>query len=261
MCGRPALRMVTPTSSHPLDVPAHGVHDPLEVVAHLLHRLQDPADVGVQRLQRGRGGHRLSGQCGLLVGHRSSGVSVPTQYPRRAARRWPTCDDGRMSGRHRKQSAAAPPGYFAWEATGLRWLAEARPTGGGGWLSTCSTRVRPTSTSRCWHPAHRPRRRPSGWGGGSPPPTRPARRPTAADHRAGSVTAGSARSPSRCPSRWASGRRGGRSTRRRASRRCSARRSPGGPSTPTGSRSLERLATRVADGAFDTGEPPGPPAR
>ena len=35
-----------------------------------------------------------------------------------------------MPGRHRKRSAAAPPGYFAWEASGLRWLAEA--TGGGG---------------------------------------------------------------------------------------------------------------------------------
>ena len=35
-----------------------------------------------------------------------------------------------MPGRHRKQSAAAPPGYFAWEASGLRWLAEARHTGG-----------------------------------------------------------------------------------------------------------------------------------
>ena len=38
----------------------------------------------------------------------------------------PTCDDGRMPARHRKQSAAAPPGYFAWEAAGLRWLADAR---------------------------------------------------------------------------------------------------------------------------------------
>ena len=35
-----------------------------------------------------------------------------------------------MPGRHRKQSAAAPPGYFAWEASGLRWLGEAGPTGG-----------------------------------------------------------------------------------------------------------------------------------
>jgi fructosamine-3-kinase len=31
-----------------------------------------------------------------------------------------------MPARHRKQSAAAPPGYFAWEAAGLRWLADAR---------------------------------------------------------------------------------------------------------------------------------------
>ena len=38
---------------------------------------------------------------------------------------WPTCDDGRMTARHRKQSAAAPPGYFAWEAAGLGWLAGA----------------------------------------------------------------------------------------------------------------------------------------
>ena len=35
-----------------------------------------------------------------------------------------------MPGRHRKQWASAPRGYFAWEAAGLRWLAEARPTGG-----------------------------------------------------------------------------------------------------------------------------------
>src|SRR5689334_20140583 len=42
----------------------------------------------------------------------------------------PTCDDGRMPGCHREQSAAAPPGYFAWEASGLRWLAEARDAGG-----------------------------------------------------------------------------------------------------------------------------------
>jgi fructosamine-3-kinase len=28
--------------------------------------------------------------------------------------------------RYRKHSAAAPPGYFAWEASGLRWLGEAR---------------------------------------------------------------------------------------------------------------------------------------
>lgn len=31
-----------------------------------------------------------------------------------------------MPARHRKQSAAVPPGYFAWEAAGLRWLADAR---------------------------------------------------------------------------------------------------------------------------------------
>jgi fructosamine-3-kinase len=30
-----------------------------------------------------------------------------------------------MTARHRKRSAAAPPGYFAWEAAGLRWLADA----------------------------------------------------------------------------------------------------------------------------------------
>ena len=34
-----------------------------------------------------------------------------------------------MPARHRKQSATAPPGYFGWEAAGLRWLAGA---GGGG---------------------------------------------------------------------------------------------------------------------------------
>ena len=38
---------------------------------------------------------------------------------------WPTCDDDRMPARHRKQAAAAPPGYFAWEAAGLGWLAGA----------------------------------------------------------------------------------------------------------------------------------------
>ncbi len=35
-----------------------------------------------------------------------------------------------MPAAHRKQSATAPPGYFAWEAAGLRWLAEAVPAGG-----------------------------------------------------------------------------------------------------------------------------------
>jgi fructosamine-3-kinase len=30
-----------------------------------------------------------------------------------------------MSARHRKRSSSAPPGYFAWEAAGLRWLAAA----------------------------------------------------------------------------------------------------------------------------------------
>ncbi len=35
-----------------------------------------------------------------------------------------------MPARHRKQSTSAPPGYFGWEATGLRWLAEAAPAGG-----------------------------------------------------------------------------------------------------------------------------------
>ena len=35
-----------------------------------------------------------------------------------------------MPARHRKQSATAPPGYFGWEAAGLRWLADAE--GGGG---------------------------------------------------------------------------------------------------------------------------------
>jgi len=30
-----------------------------------------------------------------------------------------------MTTRHRKRSVAAPPGYFAWEAAGLRWLAAA----------------------------------------------------------------------------------------------------------------------------------------
>ena len=36
-----------------------------------------------------------------------------------------------MPARHRKQSAAAPPGYFAWEAAGLRWLAAAEGEAGG----------------------------------------------------------------------------------------------------------------------------------
>jgi len=35
-----------------------------------------------------------------------------------------------MPAAHRKESAAAPPGYFAWEAAGLRWLAQARAAGG-----------------------------------------------------------------------------------------------------------------------------------
>ena len=34
-----------------------------------------------------------------------------------------------MPARHRKQSAAVPPGYFAWEAAGLRWLG-GPPSGG-----------------------------------------------------------------------------------------------------------------------------------
>ncbi|HYN66792.1 MAG TPA: fructosamine kinase, partial [Ornithinibacter sp.] len=36
-----------------------------------------------------------------------------------------------MPARHRKQSGAAPPGFFAWEAAGLRWLASAGSDGGG----------------------------------------------------------------------------------------------------------------------------------
>ncbi|MFL6078483.1 MAG: fructosamine kinase family protein [Ornithinibacter sp.] len=35
-----------------------------------------------------------------------------------------------MPARHRKQSAGAPPGYFTWEAAGLRWLADAAADGG-----------------------------------------------------------------------------------------------------------------------------------
>ncbi len=35
-----------------------------------------------------------------------------------------------MPARHRKQSATAPPGYFGWEAAGLRWLADAEGSGG-----------------------------------------------------------------------------------------------------------------------------------
>ncbi len=35
-----------------------------------------------------------------------------------------------MPARHRKQSATAPPGYFGWEAAGLRWLAAAQRGGG-----------------------------------------------------------------------------------------------------------------------------------
>ncbi len=35
-----------------------------------------------------------------------------------------------MPARHRKQSATAPEGYFGWEAAGLRWLAAARSSGG-----------------------------------------------------------------------------------------------------------------------------------
>jgi fructosamine-3-kinase len=37
-----------------------------------------------------------------------------------------------MPARHRKQSAGAPPGYFGWEAAGLRWLAAADATVRGG---------------------------------------------------------------------------------------------------------------------------------
>src|SRR6478752_4834379 len=44
--------------------------------------------------------------------------SGPAQYPCPGRPAWPTCDDGRMTARHRKRSAAAPPGYFAWVAAG-----------------------------------------------------------------------------------------------------------------------------------------------
>jgi len=37
-----------------------------------------------------------------------------------------------MPARHRKQSASAPPGYFAWEAAGLHWLAEGTGRDGSG---------------------------------------------------------------------------------------------------------------------------------
>lgn len=38
--------------------------------------------------------------------------------------------DGERAGRYRKWVRGAPPGYAAWEAAGLRWLAEAREGGG-----------------------------------------------------------------------------------------------------------------------------------
>lgn len=35
------------------------------------------------------------------------------------------CDDGPVPRRYRKSSPSAPPGYFHWEARGLRWLSDA----------------------------------------------------------------------------------------------------------------------------------------
>ncbi len=53
--------------------------------------------------------------------------SVPTVAPGAdsATRGRPGCDDGPVPRRYRKSSASAPPGYFDWEARGLRWLADA----------------------------------------------------------------------------------------------------------------------------------------
>ena len=105
--------------------------------------------------------------------------------------------------------------------------------------------------------AARPRRPPSAWGAGWRPRTRPVPRHTAAARRAGSATAGSARSPSRCPWPSAPGRPGAPSTRRPASPPLlRAGRDRGRARRRRDVAVLDRLADRVAAGAFDTGEPP-----
>ena len=160
-----------------------------------------------------------------------------------------------MPGRHRKQSAAAPPGYFAWEACGLRWLAEARDIGGAAVVDVLDegrshldlallTPGAPTSEAA------------DALGRG-----------LAATHAAGATAYGCGppgwvgdgwlgplSEPLPLPlGEWATW----------GTFYAQARLTPllgealaRGALDATGARVLERLATRVGDGAFDTGEPP-----
>ena len=160
-----------------------------------------------------------------------------------------------MPGRHRKQSAAAPPGYFAWEASGLRWLAEARHTGGAAVVDVLDE-----------GPSHldlallTP---------GAPTPEAAERlgQGLAATHAAGATAYGCG------PPGWVGdGWLGplaeplplhagdvadvGDVLRAGAHHPLLGEAVARGALDPSGVAVLERLAARVDDGAFDTGEPP-----
>ena len=161
-----------------------------------------------------------------------------------------------MPARHRKQSTAAPPGYFAWEAAGLRWLAAAQEEGGGaavvGVLDTGSDHLDLTLLS----PA---------------PPTPEAAerlgRGLAATHAAGATAFGCGPpgwvgdgwlGPLSEPLPLVLGAWDGWGTFYAQARIAPLLVEAGrrGVLDAAGVAVLERLAERAADGAFDTGEPP-----
>ena len=166
----------------------------------------------------------------------------------------PTCDDGRMPARHRKQSAAAPPGYFAWEAAGLRWLA--RRGRGAAVVEVLDEGAAHLDLSLLTPGATDPRRsRAAGsWARGDARgrrhgarlrPTRLARRRLARPAQR-AVAAGAGRLA-----------RVGDVLRAGAPHaRCSRSLDSAGRSTRPRSPCSSASPTRVAAGAFDTGEPP-----
>ena len=203
MCGRSGAEDGDAHLVAPADVPAHGVHDPLEVVA-----TPAPSTPGPRRCRwsappaRPAAGHRSRARrsCCSVIG--SSGrVRCPPSIHAAAARGWPTCDDGRMP--------AASPQAVGGGAAGLLRVggqrsALARRGRRCGRASRCSTRAPHHLDLALLTPAR------------ADPGARRAAGPRAGRHprgrrrgirlwptRAGPVTAGSARSTSRCPSRSA----------------------------------------------------------
>jgi fructosamine-3-kinase len=160
-----------------------------------------------------------------------------------------------MPGRHRKQSSAAPPGYFAWEASGLRWLAEARDAGGAAVVDVLDE-----------GPSHLDL---ALLAPGPPTPAAAERlgRGLAATHAAGATAHGCGppawvgdgwlgplSEPLPLPlgewPTWGAFYAQARITPLLAEARAR------GVLDAAGTAVLERLAARVGDGAFDTGEPP-----